>query len=82
MKIKAHHYNALKEAIAKLNKDDIKEHRLNLPFHVRPPKDIELRLRWDCLYASKAMDELPLYHYLNDNHIDTALRSIFKELQL
>jgi len=33
------------------------------------------RLRWDVLYASK-FPICSLYSYLNDDHIDTALRAI------
>lgn len=43
-----------------------------------------LRYRWDLLYASKlkigdgagTKGELNLYAYMNDTHIDTALRAI------
>ena len=35
----------------------------------------EKRLRWDCLHLSKYPTG-PLYRYLNDSHIDTALRRI------
>lgn len=59
-------------------------------------KDIEMRLRWDFMHGagirigeSRNADVwqgkedktfLPLYDYLNDTHIDTALKSIFKDL--
>lgn len=47
------------------------------------------RLRWDLLWAARlpigdgaGMSGLPLYAYMNDDHIDTALRSTMKELKL
>lgn len=45
-------------------------------------KDIEKRLRWDCLYAAGLTPFIcdNLYSYLNDDHIDTALKNIIKEL--
>jgi hypothetical protein len=41
----------------------------------------ELRYRWDVLYAAKLSSWIcdNLYSYLNDDHIDTALRKILKE---
>lgn len=33
------------------------------------------RFRWDVLHVSE-FDATPLYSYLNDNHINTALRAI------
>jgi hypothetical protein len=35
----------------------------------------EERFRWDCLHAS-GYNTRPLYAYLHDSHIDTALRRI------
>ena len=59
-------------------------------------KDIDMRLRWDFMHGagirigeSRNADIwegkeyktfLPLYDYLNDAHIDTALKSIFKNI--
>ena len=89
MKITKKHYNILKEGIENLGIENIKQHKMDLPFRVNPPKDLDKRVRWDCLYATKikigygiGMDGLPLYAYLNDNHIDTALRHIMKELNI
>ncbi len=48
-----------------------------------------MRFRWDCLYASRikigdcaglGQGDVPLYAYMNDSHIDTALRAIQHEL--
>ena len=37
------------------------------------------RIRWDCLWNS-GFDITPLYSYLNDSHIDTALRAIMRDV--
>jgi hypothetical protein len=39
----------------------------------------DMRFRWDCLHISR-FDVCSLYAYLNDSHIDTALKRIVKEL--
>lgn len=45
-------------------------------------KDIEKRLRWDLFYsATRAVGFPNFYSYLNDDHIDTALRAIMKEIE-
>ena len=46
-------------------------------------KDLEKRLRWDLCYAAGLSAWIcdNLYSYLDDVHIDTALRAIIKELQ-
>lgn len=36
------------------------------------------RARWDCLWQS-GFNITPLYMYLNDSHIDTALRAVIQE---
>ena len=87
MKIKQEHYKILKDGIENLGIDKIKLHKMDLPFSVRPPKDLDKRVRWDCLHATKikigdgiGQDGLPLYAYLDDSHIDTALRHIMTDL--
>ena len=39
----------------------------------------EERFRWDVLYAAK-VDVCPMYSYLSDTHIDTALKKIIAAL--
>jgi hypothetical protein len=39
----------------------------------------DMRFRWDCLHISR-FDVSRLYAYLNDSHIDTALRHVVNEL--
>ena len=79
MKIQAEHYEALKHAI-KLVAPYAYGHRQFIIDEGRA-KDIEMRLRWDMLHASK-YDVCSLYGYLNDTHIDTALKAIMYELEL
>ena len=48
-------------------------------------KDLNKRFRWDLFYSAirkcpSSMTTSSLYTYLNDNHIDTALRSIVEPL--
>lgn len=75
MKITPEHYNHLRGLV--------------MP-HMQAHPDSEYQLaglsskrwRWDCLYAARAHDFIcqDLYGYLDDDHIDTALRHIAKEL--
>ena len=52
MKITQEHYKILKDEIEKLGIDKIKLYKMDLPFSARPPKDLDKRVRWDCLYAT------------------------------
>lgn len=86
MKIRPEHYAALRNAIAEIPLDTLRNHRANL---VNDPRvnDLDKRLRWDALHCVR-IDGAPsyrftcdtLYPYMNDTHIDTALRAIFTEL--
>ena len=52
-------------------------------------KDIDKRYRWDLLYRSRIkigdgvgiQGDVNLYSYMDDNHIDSALRSFIKPLK-
>ena len=45
-------------------------------------KDVEKRVRWDAFrHAGYAGILSELYEYLDDTHIDTALRSIMSEIK-
>lgn len=81
MKMKQEHYQRIKEAIAALPRGDVFIHA-ELLKHDDSVKDLATRLRWDLFHAcgvSKwACDNL--YPYLNDSHIDTALKQISKDL--
>ena len=83
MKIKQEHYNYMRDTMRDYKyRDRIAEHRTALLNDPRV-KDIEKRIRWDWLYASGLTAWIckELYEYMNDEHIDTALRSIVKELE-
>ena len=82
MKMTKEHYQILAKGINEVRKE-IPE--LNLDYYVENKigKDHAERFRWDCLWAAKKFKKLPdnfvgdvLYAYLNDTHIDTALRKI------
>jgi hypothetical protein len=81
MKIKPEHYAILKtkieEAIPLINSHKeylIKENKF---------KDFGTRLRFDIFYKVKAGGiNNELYEYLDDTHINTALKKIFKELNI
>ena len=76
MKITPKDYQYLKNAISKVyNSEQSKEKRkLGLS---------EVRIRWDYLWIAKEGTFVcnVLYKYLNDNHIDTALKNIVIELE-
>ena len=81
MKITDEHYNQLKAMIAPL-KDKLPAHREYIIAEGKA-KDVDKRLRWDALYSAKGGNQFicdNLYKYLNDDHIDTALKAIMKEL--
>ena len=77
MKMTLEHYNQVKAAIASIPRELVLEHKSK-----ELGKDKDMRFRWDLFIAAKlstfASDEL--YQYLNDDHIDTALKSVIKEL--
>jgi len=86
MKIKPEHYATLRDAFASI-KDRIASHRDVVTAGGRA-KDVDKRVRWDALYALGRTSALPdnfvcgtLYAYLDDTHLDTALRAIMREVQ-
>jgi hypothetical protein len=50
----------------------------------RKVKDADKRLRWDMLYAAGLGRWIcdNLYSYMDDTHIDTALRTIMKDMHV
>ncbi len=78
MKIKPHHYAALKKCM-EANMDEASKHR-EFIVNEGKAKDVDKRLRWDLLWAIPRDVRTPLldeiYQYANDTNIDTALRSI------
>lgn len=81
MKIKPEHYDELLASISPWVAQ-LQSHRANLA--ARQVNDIDKRLRWDALYAAKPSRWVcdTLYPYVDDTHIDTALRSIMRELNV
>ena len=82
MKMTQEHYAHMKSAIAAVWSSDLnKAERKALRLEGKA-KDIEKRLRWDWSYAAKISPWIcdNLYSYLDDTHIDTALKQVMKEL--
>ena len=88
MKMEPRHYNVIKQRIQKIPKTWVLSHKEKLKDDVRV-KDADKRLRWDLFYAITSGASWPeagrldfldeLYSYLDDTHIDTALRKIVTE---
>ena len=78
MKIKPEHYQTLKTAATAM----IKAHP-NVRDSYREAGYSDKRYRWDLLHASVGSTWVcrELYPYLDDTHIDTALRRILAEVQ-
>lgn len=81
MKMQREHYDLMKAKIATL-KERINPHREYL-IKEGEAKDIEKRLRWDLCFAAVGSKWIcdNLYNYMNDDHIDTALRQIMVDLE-
>lgn len=81
MKIKPEHLAYMEAAISKIPANKVAAHR---QFIVNEGKaqDVEKRLRWDLSYYAglSAWISDNIYPYANDEHIDTALRSIVGKL--
>jgi len=80
MKIKAEHYSFIRESMRPLL-PKIAAYSETLKQDKRV-KDFDMRLRWDWFNAAVKCSWTcsEVYPYANDNHIDTALRSIVSEL--
>lgn len=81
MKITNQDYQKLKSFIES-HKGEIEQWRIFI-YQNRKVKDFEMALRWE-LYHQFVKDREftdSLYKYLNDSHIDTALKQIMKELE-
>lgn len=88
MKMSAEHYETIKAAIQTIPVAGILAHRAYIIAEGKA-QDVDKRLRWDCLHATKiklgdgrGCSGLPVYAYLHDAHIDTALKQIMKELDV
>lgn len=87
MKMKTEHYATLRAALVPvITGEHYEAHREALKSDPRV-KDLDKRLRWDALYAVSRTSAVPqgfigsLYEYLNDDHIDTALRAIVRDVE-
>ena len=81
MKIRPEHYDHMREAIAPvIARVDPAAYRARIIAEGKA-KNPDKRVRWDYLYAAKLSAWIcdNLYSYMNDEHIDTALRSIMQE---
>lgn len=82
MKIKPEHYTAIKSIIGSFEREQVLAYKA-----LKLGKDPERRFRWDLFTFARrsgaekiVMDDI--YRYANDNHLDTALRAIVRELGL
>lgn len=76
-KMKPEHVQSLTAAINKI-RDKVDDARNSYAKHGLSPK----RFRWDVLHAANWQDLNAAYKYLNDDNIDTVLRSILGESRL
>lgn len=83
MKIKPEHLATIQFAISLKDTEQVRQQYRtgNFP-RADKVKDLNKRYRWDLLYACVGSQWVcdNLYPYMNDSHIDTALRSIVKPL--
>jgi len=77
MKMTVEHYNIIKASIAAIDRDKALAHRA-----LELGNDKAKRFRWDMLYLTELREWIceTLYQYLDDTHIDTALKAVMKEL--
>lgn len=83
LKIKQDHFQIIKMSFLTKSKDELKKYKDLLKTDCSI-KDIEKRFRWDLLYGLVGSNWVcdTLYPYLNDNHIDSALKQICKDLEI
>lgn len=73
MKMKSEHFAQLSQAVRPYLSLEYQQKYTNAGLTLN-------RYRWDALHAS-GFDTRPLYEYLNDSHIETALRNVLPELK-
>lgn len=85
MKIKAEHLATIQFAISLKDTEQVRQQYRtgNFP-RADKVKDLNKRYRWDLFYMTKLVNNREfmgkINEYLNDDHLDTALRSIVKPL--
>lgn len=83
MKMTQPHYDHMKSAIALIWTQEKHDAQRQFIMNEGKAKDIEKRLRWDWFYHAKLSHWVcdNLYTYLDDTHLDTAVKRMMKELQ-
>lgn len=82
MKMTTEHYNQLQSAIVAKHNAMLKDHAQDYSFYLNAGHSAK-RHAWDLLHAAGMTPFVcdTLYKYLNDDHINTALAKIHKELR-
>lgn len=83
MKIKPEDFDELKALISPYDNELLRKKYVSGDFvNSDKVKDLNKRYRWDLYWsiASRLLGDR-LYRYMNDTHIDTALRTIIKDLK-
>lgn len=77
MKMTKEHYDHIKSQIESLDREQVLAHK-----RLKLGNDVNKRFRWDLFNAAKLYNfaSSTLYDYLNDTHIDTALKQVVIEL--
>lgn len=76
LRIRPDDLDAIRAAVAPLDTDDRRSAYARGDFpRAELCKDLDKRYRWDLLHAAR-FPIVPLYEYLSDAHIDSALRSL------
>lgn len=82
MKITPEHYAELKTRIAAIWTPAKHDAHRQFIINEGKAKDVEKRLRWDWSYYAKMSPWVcdNLYTYMDDTHIDTALKQVMRDL--
>jgi len=83
MKIENEHYEHMKRKIAAIWTKEKHEAHHQFVLNEGKSKDTDKRVRWDWMHYAKLTPFIcdNIYSYANDNHINTALKRIIKELE-
>ena len=83
MKIKTEHYNYMFMAVMGLGKPQIISIRDDVEQNPKV-KDVEKAFRWALIHVAIPSKWIcdNLYSYANDDHIDTALKAVVKNLNM
>lgn len=81
LKITPEDYVKLLQVIKLLPRDVVLKHKEKLSLDPKV-KDLEKRFRWDLLWSTKMSSWVTdvLYKYLDDSHLDSALKQVVKDL--